>query len=64
MIVRKFSEERRGKNRMVINYKKLNSIAIRNRYRYLDIDKGRVETLPLIVSYLGKLKAPFTSLHP
>ena len=32
MIVKKLSEERRGKSIMVINYKKLNSIAVRNIY--------------------------------
>ena len=32
MIVIKHSEEKRGKSRMVINYKKLNDFAIRNRY--------------------------------
>ena len=32
MIVIKHSEEKRGKSRMVINYKKLNDLAVRNRY--------------------------------
>lgn len=38
MIVIKHSEEKRGKSRMVINYTKLNKLAIRNRYPIPKID--------------------------